>query len=98
MLPLDIVPKPRADKNVYKLPLVSDCKGSWFPVDMLMLDDDHAWTKLHHVVNELRGKASLLLKQPKIMRKIGNEFVQMINAPRRLKDPVRVYCHLFYTC
>lgn len=76
---------PRRDDNILNIPLVSDCKGNWFPVDMLMLEDFHACTKVNAIWRELETGTRIFCQSQYVPRHVhlAKECVGMINAPRR---------------
>jgi hypothetical protein len=91
-----VVPPPTyiRDPEIDSLPLVSDHRGHWFPLDAVILDDPHVHERFGNMVRDLKRRGATLLSLPLTEQKrYGKEFIDMI-ATAKVK--VKVSQDLFY--
>jgi hypothetical protein len=58
-----VVPPPTyiRDPEIDSLPLVSDHRGHWFPLDAVILDDPHVHERFGNMVRDLKRRGATLL-------------------------------------
>jgi hypothetical protein len=60
-------------------PLVSGNKDNWFPLEMIVLDDLHAYEECDHVMTALKLKGADFETKPTAQKKeLGNEFFRHV--------------------